>query len=217
VTTRRWVVVSAAAAIALVVAGGVWFGFAGFAGLAPAPGVDEWWGSLMVSVRTPDLTTAALFLDFFGTGWIAWLILPLLAIAALLCFRRPWAALFLALSLIASVVAAQALKHLVGRPRPLNALVVSDFGSYPSGHVANAVTLTVAIALIVRVTWVWAAGAIYSLAMLLSRTYLGIHWLTDTLAAALLGAAVTLLLAAAFGSKLEVRTAHHPPAQAQLQ
>ena len=203
-------IVGASAALVVVVFGAIWFALAG---LAPAPGIDQWWESVMVAIRTPALTPLALFFDFFGTGWIARVILPVLIIGALLLLRRPWAALFLALTLIASVIAVQILKKLVGRPRPLNALVSSDFGSYPSGHVANAATLVVALGIIIRITWVWFAGAIYVVLMLLSRTYLGIHWLTDTLAAVLLGAAVTLLLAATFSSKLQTRIARRPPAQ----
>ena len=181
----------------------------------PAPAMDQWWESVMVSARNPAITPFALFLDFFGNGWIARVILPVLVIAALLVFRRPWSALFFAVCLIASVIAVQTIKNLVGRPRPLHALVQSDFGSYPSGHVANAVTLVVALGLITRFAWVWLIGAIYAILMLLSRTYLGIHWLTDTLASVLLGAAVVLLLALVFSTKLhgeltKVRTPHAP-------
>ena len=53
----------------------------------------------------------------------------------------------------------QLLKNLFGRARPEDILVVSDFGSFPSGHVANAATIAVAIGMIVPNVWVWVAGA----------------------------------------------------------
>jgi undecaprenyl-diphosphatase len=77
-------------------------------------------------------------------------------------------------------------------------LVTSDVGSFPSGHVANAATMAVALALILALQrdrwWFWMLGAGYVVAMALSRTYLGVHWLTDTIGGALLGAGVAVVL-----------------------
>ncbi len=44
-----------------------------------------------------------------------------------------------------------------------------------------------------RPLWVAATGAVYVVLMALSRTYLGAHWITDTVGGALLGVAVGLL------------------------
>jgi undecaprenyl-diphosphatase len=103
---------------------------------------------------------------------------------------------------LASVGLVQLLKSLVDRARPEEMLVVSDHGSFPSGHAANAATMAVALGIIFPRVWVWAAGAIWVALMMFSRTYLGVHWLTDTIGGALLGAGVVLILWAPFAAKI---------------
>ena len=41
--------------------------------------------------------------------------------------------------------------------------------------------MVVVIGIILARTWVWALGACYTVLMALSRTYLGAHWVSDTL------------------------------------
>ncbi|MGA7206960.1 MAG: phosphatase PAP2 family protein, partial [Specibacter sp.] len=63
------------------------------------------------------------------------------------------------------------------------------------------VTAMVSTAVVLNKLWMWISGAILSVAMMYSRTYLGAHWLSDTIAGALLGVGVTLLLWAAAQNK----------------
>ncbi|MEO7349227.1 MAG: phosphatase PAP2 family protein, partial [Terrimesophilobacter sp.] len=66
-------------------------------------------------------------------------------------------------------------------------------------------------ALIFRETWLWYAGVIYTLAMAFSRTYLGAHWLSDTIGGALIGAGIAVIVWAPLASRL-IRERKHPVA-----
>lgn len=164
-------------------------------GYTEPPAFDAWWNSFVSMHRDDVMLDFALVLNTIGGGWVAILLVPLLVIAALLLARRWRAAVFAALCFLASAGAVQVLKHLVGRARPDDMVVASDFGSFPSGHTANAATIAVVVWVLFPRVWTAIAGAVWILAMALSRTFLSVHWVTDTLGGALLGAAVVLLLA----------------------
>ncbi|GAA2239132.1 hypothetical protein GCM10009851_25470 [Herbiconiux moechotypicola] len=174
--------------------------------------IDTEWMEEIVEHRSPVWDVPSLVMNSLGGGVIATFVVPLGVIAALLVFRRPWAALYFVLAVALSAGVVQVLKTLVGRARPEDMLVVSDFGSFPSGHSANAATLAVALGIVFARAWVWVAGAAYTVLMMLSRTYLGAHWLSDTVGGMLLGAGVAVLLWAPFALKLYTeRSALHRP------
>ena len=80
--------------------------------------------------------------------------------------------------------------------------MLSDYGSFPSGHAANAATVAaVAVVLFPRV-WVIVAGAVWVVLMAFSRTYLHAHWASDTLGGALLGTGAVLVVAALYAPRL---------------
>jgi undecaprenyl-diphosphatase len=62
--------------------------------------------------------------------------------------------------------------------------------------------MAVVLAIILRRTWVWVAGVVYVILMLLSRTYLGAHWLSDTVGGLLLGAGVAVIVWAPIANRL---------------
>ncbi|WP_345750886.1 phosphatase PAP2 family protein [Microbacterium rhizophilus] len=131
---------------------------------------------------------------------------------ALLWWRRPWAALYVVLAIAVSAALVQVIKQLIGRPRPVDILVVADFGSFPSGHSANATVTAAALGIVFWRVWVWAAGAVYTAGMMLSRTYLGAHWISDTIGGLLLGVGVAVILWAPFAMRLHLeREAPHSP------
>jgi len=165
-------------------------------GFAEPPGLDEWWNSTIAAVRTEWMLAFAFVMDAVGGGWIAVILVPLLVILGLLLARRWRAAVFAAVCFTASAAAVQLLKQLFGRARPDDMLVASDFGSFPSGHTANAMTIAVVLWLLLPRVWTAVAGAVWVLAMALSRTLLSVHWATDTVGGALVGAGVVLLLGA---------------------
>jgi undecaprenyl-diphosphatase len=161
-----------------------------------SPGFDRWWNETIAAARADWMLDFALALNWIGGGWVAILGVPLLAILALVLARRWRSAVFAAVCFVASAGAVQLLKTLFGRARPDDMLVVSDYGSFPSGHTANAATIALVLWVLFPRVWVAIVGALWVLAMALSRTFLSVHWATDTLGGALVGAGVVLVLAA---------------------
>ena len=174
---RRWWVVSAAAALLLVVL----LGAVIFYRQADKPfGFEVEWMEELVEARLPAFTVLALALNWIGGGISGVVIVPLVIVAGLLIWRRPWAALYFVCATIASALVVLVIKNLMGRPRPTDILVTADVGSFPSGHSANAALIATTLGIIFWRTWVWIVGAAYTLLMMLSRTYLGAHWISDT-------------------------------------
>lgn len=162
-------------------------------------GLDPSWNRLMGQIRQPWMLTIAYALNIIGGGWNAILVVPLLIIGLLLALRRWRAAVYAAAAFVVSVGLTQLIKEIFGRSRPEDLLVASDFGSFPSGHTANAATIAAVLIIVFRRWWVVIAGIIWTVAMALSRTILSVHWLTDTIGAILVGAAAAMLVAAVLG------------------
>lgn len=122
----------------------------------------------------------------------------LLAVLAILAKQRRWTTAFYAGATTGVGVAVTGLiKNLGGRGRPADALVHLASEAYPSGHSALAACFVVVIAAILpqraRRRW-WPIGVALLAAMMFSRMYVAVHWFTDTLAGALLGAGIALVL-----------------------
>ncbi|WP_227468100.1 phosphatase PAP2 family protein [Microbacterium sp. YJN-G] len=162
-------------------------------------GLDPSWDRLMVQIRQPWMLSIAYALNIIGGGWVATFLVPLLLLGMLAAMRRWRAAVYAAVTFLVSVGLTQLIKEIFGRARPEDLLVPSDFGSFPSGHTANAATIAVVLIIIFRKRWIVIAGIIWTLAMALSRTILSVHWLTDTIGGMLIGAAAALLVAAVLG------------------
>ncbi|HSP52079.1 MAG TPA: phosphatase PAP2 family protein [Cryobacterium sp.] len=199
--TRWWPLLSGLVAVALAVGLGAIISRNGqpFA-------LDTGWMSLVSANRAPVWDSLALVMNGLGGGLVASLVVPVLLIGLLLFLKRPWAAGYALAMILASGGAVRLLKWLFGRARPqdLEDLLVSvDFGSFPSGHVANAATLAMILAVLFPFWWVWLAGALYTVLMMLSRTYLGAHWLTDTIGAALLAGGIAVAVWAPLAARLD--------------
>ncbi|MGB4135827.1 MAG: GNAT family N-acetyltransferase [Microbacterium sp.] len=162
-----------------------------------ADAADVAWNRWMAAIRTPWTVDAALVLNRIGGGLVAVLVVPLLIATGLLVARRWRAAVFALCAFAGSALTVQLLKHLFGRPRPTDMLVASDYGSFPSGHTANAATIAVVLWLVLPRVWMALLGAAWTVLMALSRTVLSVHWLTDTVGGSLAGAGAALLVAAA--------------------
>lgn len=167
--------------------------------------VDDWWNSF-VSVFAP-LDPAAFVLNFLGGGWFATFVVPLGGAAAMLALRRPWGAAFVLLASAASAAGVQALKALFGRARPEDMIVVSDHGSFPSGHTANAATIAVIAVVLFPRVWVALVGAAWVFVMAFSRTQVHAHWFSDTVGGAVIGAGVALVVAGVLTSRIDRESA----------
>jgi len=172
----------------------------------PFQGLDDAWNRTMEASRTPWLTSANRVLDFVGNNGM---VIYAVALFAALLVRHRRLAFFTAGANLGALALTHLLKFLVGRPRPLDRLVSVDSGSYPSGHVSATVAAMVCTAVVLGKLWMWISGSILGVAMMYSRTYLGAHWLSDTVAGALLGVGVVLLLWALVKDKCRVE--HIPP------
>lgn len=164
----------------------------------PFQGLDDGWYHLMLDSRTPWLTAANLVLNVVGN---AGMVMYCAVLFLVLMIRHRRLAYFTAVANLAALGLTHLIKFLVARPRPEDRLVQVDSGSYPSGHVSGTVAAMVTTAVVLGKVWMWISGAILSAAMMYSRTYLGAHWVSDTIAGALLGVGVTLMLWVAFKDK----------------
>jgi undecaprenyl-diphosphatase len=147
-------------------------------------------------VRNAPTTAVSVALSWLGSGLVNW---PLRAAAlVLLAWRRHWlrTAAF-TLAVLSSELFIGPVKAAVDRARPPGALIETSAASFPSGHaIATAVTAVGLVLVLARPgpsRWRWEVNAvIFTSIMALSRVYLRAHWLSDTVAGALLGAGLAL-------------------------
>jgi membrane-associated phospholipid phosphatase len=164
--------------------------------------VDQWWSEAMVDVQASRLHDLALLFNDVGRGLGRGV--SLAAIGLVLVAARRWRAL-LAFAVAESLtpLAVNALKALVDRPRPPDAMLDAAGSSFPSGHAAYAGATALALLVLftrhgTRKRRAWAVAAAVAVAgMAWSRTYLQVHWLTDALSGALLGLGIALATFAA--------------------
>ncbi len=176
-----------------------------------AEDLDAEWMDEIVDYRAPGWEVASRVLDFLGGGWFAFLLVPIVGAAVLLVLRRPWAALAFVLAVSFSAVVVPLLKGFFGRARPEQILIQVESAAFPSGHAASAASLAVMLALLIGRWQAAVIAALYVVLMSLSRTYLGAHWVSDTLGGALLGASVALAVWAIFAPKIRSEQKSTPP------
>lgn len=182
----------------------IWILIARGGDVAPT-GLDVSWADRIRGARDGMGTGIARAFDVIGGPIVSGFLVPATIVAVLLVRRRPWAAVYLIVASSASALTVRIIKHVVARPRPDDILVTADFGSFPSGHSANAAaTVTIIALLLPRRRWIPPLGALYVVLMMVSRTYLSAHWVTDTVAGALIGSSVALLLWATAARRITI-------------
>ena len=160
-------------------------------------------------------TVPAALMGFFEAATLigsVYVLLPLstAVVVALLFAKRRFEALLLAISVISAATVVYVLKAVVGRMRPVLWETEWYWGSsFPSGHTLVVAAFAAATAIGVSRIWpgkrtvAMSIAAVWVFSVAISRLVLGVHWPTDVLAAACIGAFLPL----AIGIVLEIRHA----------
>lgn len=119
---------------------------------------------------------------------------------ALVLAKRRFDAVLVALSPAVAAGLVSLIKVAVARGRPVRGAEAYSDSSFPSGHTVAVAAFATAVALVSIHIWPKSRAVVslmavaWILLVALSRLVLGVHWPTDVLAAACLGAAIPLLV-----------------------
>lgn len=153
------------------------------------------------ALRSDAMTQVMLAISWLGS-WPTVLVVS--TVAALLVDRlgrtHVRVTVTMLFALVTQLVIVQGMKMAFGRSRPSNveALALASDASFPSGHASAAAAVLVVLWLAIRQArpaWsrVTAVIAVLGIALMcLSRMYLGVHYLSDVLVGALVGALVAV-------------------------
>lgn len=186
--------------LSILVVGGVWL-FVGVAGEVVEGDTQAFDEKMVLALRNPaDLADpiGPLWLEEIGRdltalGGVAILTILVTGVVGFLFLQGTTrAAYFVTIAVVGGVLLGALLKDLFNRPRPelVPHLSYVYTTSFPSGHSLNAavvyLTLGVLLARLqqrrVLKLYVMAVAALLTVAVGISRVYLGVHWPTDVLA-----------------------------------
>ena len=165
-------------------------------GVLTHSGVADWDRPLehwVNSLRSPLTTTVMIVLTITFGPVVLPIIILIVTVVWLIFAKHAWRPLILAGAMLTGVAVATVLAQIVHRHRPPTSLMLignDTTFSFPSGHVLGASDFLILTAFLIvsRNPRLWGValglGLAWAgvLAEMFSRTYLGYHWLTDTLA-----------------------------------
>ena len=156
------------------------------------------------AARTPTWNTVADLASLPSDTFVKIGLVAVLAIVFPGLWKRWHDWVFLASALILEVSVYGLSSYLVGRPRPpVERLTTAPTESFPSGHVAATIVFYFGLAMVVG--WHFrnplvkrlatGVAVLITIAMFLSRLYLGMHYVSDMVASFFLGGLVLLITA----------------------
>jgi len=160
----------------------------------PFVAIDHATAQLVANYRMPELVSPFIWITALGTRAI---VVPLILLSALILWvlKRPWFILPLFISSAGASIMSALGKIAFQRPRPLEAVLLEQSYSFPSGHATIAVAFYGFLGyLLIRSTSSWrqqvnrfflSASLVFLIA--LSRIVLGVHYLSDVWAGLLVG------------------------------
>lgn len=162
-----------------------------------------------LSVRTPKLDKLLVMITFFGQKQV---ILPVVVaiIAWFLAIKRYRLAGHILLLTLLTTGSIFILKHLLQIPRPWGIHYQPGTYSMPSGHSTVAIVFYLGIALLINSAFkpcyrwpLYTLSILMTLAIGLSRLYLGAHWFSDIMSSFLLGAALLIFITISYRRQFE--------------
>jgi undecaprenyl-diphosphatase len=176
--------------------------------------VHDWFVAHRVAGLTPAVVVVTNLVSPFGSTVLAIVLATLVAwktrswVPALIIFIGPSAAGLLVR--LSKLVAPRS------RPAQVDQVVLTIEPSFPSGHVAGAVSLYGCVVVVVligffgpvsrgRAVLVVAVAVLLSLVVIFTRLYLAVHWFTDVTASVLLSGVVVAATLAAYRQFVRTR------------
>jgi len=159
-------------------------------------GILRWGADVVVWMQqaSPSLDGFFKALTFLGSQEFYLLLLPLVYWSVDRVLGVRLMALLIFSALINTVV-----KVIAGQPRPyaydgrVKAIATESSHGFPSAHTQNAAAVWGLVASRVRRGWLWSFALAFTVAIGVSRVYLGVHFPTDVLGGLVIGAVVLWL------------------------
>ncbi|MEI7579543.1 MAG: phosphatase PAP2 family protein [bacterium] len=159
-------------------------------------GYDQRFSNWIFSFRNANLNTFFKLVTDLADVKTIFALLGIVLLISII-YRKRIFPILMGTTVVVNFMIVEVVKLIIARPRPLviNALVLEDSFSFPSGHALIAITfygmLILYLCLKLKSSFLkvitFLTGILLILAIGFSRIYLGVHWLSDVTASFLIG------------------------------